>query len=361
MSNKTGTQKIKHVLRQIVPPFIDGWYGKLTHREEKQKKAYHAEKVVFFNYAREINRRALLRLTDIYELSKEIPYECLSSMSIDNDESNFYGAFDALQSYAGIPFTNMPPIHLMIQHGYVFEILSWEKQKMDKINLVWSESVKQMYEAHTDNSRIHKIGAPFFYAESLLSEEKIAEEKKRLGKNLLAFPMHSMSYVDANYDPNRFIELLTEERKRFDTVRVCMYWKDILRGGAKVYEDAGFECVCCGHLFDPMFLRRQKSLFTIADATISNGMGSHIGYSLYMEKPHWLVLDEFEYVDISGNDGAELQASFKSRMYKEICDAFSNNAEYKITQRQRDIVDEVWGLSEKRSRKDMCQLLMSLY
>ena len=110
-----------------------------------------------------------------------------------------------------------------------------------------------------------------------------------------------------------------------------------------------------------MFLRRQKSLFSIADATISNGMGSHIGYSLFMEKPHWLVLDDFEYVDISGKDGAELQASFKSRMYKEICDAFCDNAEYKITQRQRGIVEEVWGVSEKKSPLEMRQLLMSLY
>ena len=268
----------------------------------------------------------------------------------------------ALQDYAGLTLLSMPPLRLGVQHGYVFEICNWERSKLDLRNLVWSKQLVEMFHEHTANPDIYAIGAPFFYAKSLLGAEQLKVEKQRLGRNLLAFPMHSETHVDTNYNPNNFLSILAEERKHFDTVRVCMYWKDVQRGIHKVFEEAGYECVCNGHLYDPNFLRRQKALFELADATISNGVGSHIGYSIYMGKPHWLIDDQYEYVNSSTiGDADELTDVAKKENFLRVKKAFLNNADYKITSSQKDVIDEFWGISDMKTPEELKKLLLNLY
>lgn len=322
----------------------------------------YVDKTFYFNFQKEIYRRSQLPFNDTNDLSQPIPDEWFYASTLDSSEALYYGALQVMLDYSGISSLTIPPVNLGVQHGYVFEICDWEKSKLEKRNLVWSKKLVDMYHQHTDNPDIYAVGAAFFYAKSLLDNNQLDAERKRLGKNLLAFPMHSQTHVDTNYDPQKFLKILTEERKRFDTVRVCMYWKDILRGGHKVYEDAGFECVCNGHLFDPNFLCRQKSLFELADATISNGVGSHIGYSLYMSKPHLLIDDEYEYVNSQkGGDAEDLTDVSKKDNFQRVKNAFLNNVDYKITQQQRDVIDEFWGISDMKTTEEMKNLLLKLY
>lgn len=347
----------------IINVFRQKWQKHVQRRRNRQSAYYRGiEKNHIFCYQKEIYRRSALPLQDIEELSQPIDDSWLSSYAIDTEEPLYYGAIQALLDYAGLSLFSMPPVKLGIQHGYVFEICNWEKSKLDIRNLVWSKRLVEMYREYTANPDIYAIGAPFFYATSLLNEEQLQSEKKRLGRNLLAFPMHSETHVDTNYNPQKFLDILAEERKHFDTVRVCMYWKDVLRGIHKVFEDAGYECVCNGHLFDPNFLRRQKSLFELADATISNGVGSHIGYSLYMGKPHWLIDDEYEYVNSSKiGDAEELTDVANKENFLRVKRAFLNNADYKITTSQRDIIDEFWGISAMKTPEELKKLLLYLY
>lgn len=315
-----------------------------------------------YEYQKEICRRSVIPLHNIDALSQPIADNLFFANTINSSESLFYGDLHAMLDYSGLQYITMPPLNLGIQHGYVFEIRDWEKSKLNKRNIVWSKALVDMYRQYTDNPDVYAVGAAFFYAKSLFDKEQLAEEKRRLGKNLLAFPMHSQTHVDTNYDPNKFLNILLEERKRFDTVRVCMYWKDILRGSHKVFEDAGFECVCNGHLFDPNFLRRQKSLFEIADATISNGVGSHIGYSLFMGKPHRLIDDEYEYVNIrEGGDARDLTEVETTDNFLKVKNAFLENTDYKITQQQRAVIDEFWGISDMKSPEELKQLFLNLY
>lgn len=322
----------------------------------------YSDKRISFDYQKEINRRMFLPLQEIEALSQPIDEVWFSNIALDSQEALFYGAIQVLLEYCGLSSFTTPPQNLGVQHGYVFEICNWEKSKLDIRNLVWSKKLVDMYHEYTSNQDIYPIGAPFFYAKSLLDEGQLISEKLRLGKNLLAFPMHSQSHVDTNYDPEKFLNILKEERKRFDTVRVCMYWKDILRGSHKVFEDAGFECVCNGHLYDPYFLRRQKALFELADATISNGVGSHIGYSLFMKKPHWLIDDEYEYVNSKkGGDAEDLTDVSKKGNFLRVKEAFLENSDYKITQLQENVIDEYWGISDQLSPIQLRNLLLRLY
>lgn len=343
---------VKEIIKQVTPPIILSFYKKTRHENLLTNKE------LLYEYQKCIQMREDLALTDVVKLSEDIPTCYLNSISTDIEEPNFYGGYKVLRDYAGLNNLLLPPRNITIQHGYVFEILTWEKEKLEKINLVWSKAVVDMFKQYTSNENIYPIGAPFFYADSILSESEIKAEKNRLGRNLLAFPMHSSHNVDTNYDPQPFIEILKEERKHFDTVRVCLYWKDLLRGEAGVYLKNGFECVCCGHIFDINFLRRQKALFEICDATISNGVGSHIGYSIFMEKPHKLIDDVYSFVDIQGKDGAELSEVHRKKNFLSVKKAFLDNQNYIITPEQRDCVDKFWGISDIKNPAEIRNLLL---
>lgn len=354
--------KAKEILRLFLPPICYRIKDKFKHGYSLSYEKPSKDKLMY-ECIRLINDRAELSLTDVPGLSDDVPYGGMLLLSVGQEEPSYYGDFYELQNYANIRVHNFPPKRLNIQHGIICELFDFEKQKLENVNYVWSPIIKQLYQAHVDNPHIFAIGAPFFYAKSILSEEDVKKEKMRLGRNLLAFPTHSVYYADVKYDATGFINLLKEEQKKFDTVRVCIYWRDYQRGLAKVYEEAGFECVCCGHQCEPFFLERQKALFEIADATISNAVGSYVGYSIYLNKPHWMVPDKFELKDIDGSDTGKKEVEIwdSSPNYQRLREAFMNNPDYMITQEQRDIVDEYWGISCIKSPSEMKELIKNTY
>lgn len=321
-----------------------------------------SEKQILYDYFLELSRRSKLKIQDITELSKEIGFDQYHSIILGNDESNYYGSFYTLQLYANIQPLNLPPPDLSIQHGIVYEALAWERNKVDCLNFVWSSKIKDILKNQVGAKKVIAIGAPFFYAKSILSSEQIKKEKNRLGKNLLAFPMHSTHYINTIYNVQNFVEILKEQRSQFETVRVCLYWKDIQNGIAKKYEAEGFECVCCGHIFDIFFLQRLRSLLEIADATISNGVGSHIGYSIYLNKPHNLVPDKFQLIDIQGSEGEEeMLCKEQSKNYWQIYNAFALNDSFEITAEQKQIVDDFWGMSEIKEPSEIRRIIEDSY
>lgn len=351
----------KEWIQTFIPPIYFLIKRKIKYGIEMGYKS-PSDKQQLYDFTRKLNQHYNIPLTDISELSKEVLGLHSLAMPMNDDVVNYYGSWYAMQAYAGYPFFNLPPKKLTIQHGITYEMLNCELKHADYFNLVWSEEVVNMHRKYTDNPHIYAVGAPFYYASSILSEMEIQEERKRLGRNVLAFPMHSTYNINKEYDPQSFLRLLNQLKSSFDTVRVCVYWKDVQRGTAKVYQDAGFECVCSGHIADQAFHKRQRALLEIADATVSNAIGSHVGYSTFMNKPHWLVPDEFELVDIRENEGTEeMDMTKTSPNYKEIYTAFLDNPEFKITEEQRRVVDKYWGTSCVKSPEEMRTLIEKAY
>ena len=350
----------KSILKLFIPPILYKIKNKIIKKKDLKKNTF-SEKEVAYNYIFSIAKRSVLPFTDIYKLSEEFSFKEISSISTTNLEPNFYGNFWILQNYAKIPIKNFPPKNFSIQHGIVIELSQYDIHRGKDVSLVWSNEIKKKMDL-LDLNTSYVIGAPFLYADSILTEQELYEEKKRLGYNVLAFPMHSTHFVDKEFDPRNFLKILHNEKKRFDSVRICLYWKDIQQGKAKLYIDEGFEVVCAGHMFDQFFLQRQKSLFKIADATISNGLGSHIGYSLIENRPHCIVSDDYFLKDVVGNDGKEeMRLLSNSKDYFEILSQFENNIDYKITSSQNQIIDKWWGVSNMLTEKDMYNLIMRLY
>ena len=172
-----------------------------------------------------------------------------------------------------------------------------------------------------------------------------------MGKCLLAFPTHSTLLADVHYNVKEYCEVLKQLGQNFDSVRICLYWKDINRRIDKTYKNFGFECVTAGHMFDPLFLPRLKSIIETATITTSNAVGTQIGYCLFMNMPHYLYKQDFQVTcnkqQIINNDITILN----DEVYA-LEKAFSKFND-KITKEQKEIVSFYWGFDCLKSPSEM--------
>lgn len=321
----------------------------------------YIEKVQEYN--RIINARINLKLTDVDKLAEDIPLEFVNTIPPYNDENWYYGGLKCLLDYIGamcfIPFDN-----ISIQHGASITDVKdrskkWYSGKHGKRNLCWGTFEKDVL-SYFGIEDATCIGAPFFYAKGILDDQEVKKEKERLGKNLLVFPSHETHFSTVSYDNNELIERLNEQKGNFDTIRICLYWKDILKGEHKFYQEKGFECVCSGHIFDPYFLRRQKSLFGIADCIYCNDFGSHVGYSLFCNKPCFLQQQNISTLDTNPAIPRGVASSLRSTdAYKRITAPFVNNSDYKISKEMFDCLEPYFGFSKIQSKEVLYSLLFS--
>jgi len=329
-----------------------------------------AKKIIFYlntnlkfrrkGYLQEIQNRSQLPLTAINQLSKNI--SILSAYSLELHQPNdFYGHATALKKYAD--FSPDYQLKFIIQHGIVFadhmfgmedvtEIPSFvtlgkhraEIIKKYKVNRAAREGALG-YKSHT-----FVIGPYIHYASPYLSTTETNQEKKRLGNCLTIFPAHSSLEIRTHYDVEKFAKKIQKIATEFDSVRICLYWKDILHGIAKPYQKLGFECVTAGHVLDPNFLPRLKSIIETSSYTASNSIGTHTGYCIHLNKPNYIFRQKFNFTGRKSE--VELTESDQDdRPYA----AFTTFTK-KITVQQRKVVDFYWGTSQIKTKKQMRDL-----
>ena len=133
--------------------------------------------------------------------------------------------------------------------------------------------------------------------------------------------------------------------EKIDTVLINMYYYDILHFDyLSLYEDAGFKIVTAGHQLDLNFVSRLKSLIEICDFTAANSVGTHLGYCVYMGKPHLIIDDEI----IN-------KTNFED--YKEIGYSFTDYYS-KLQDKQLDVVSKYWGFNDVKDRTELRNLLL---
>ena len=91
-----------------------------------------------------------------------------------------------------------------------------------------------------------------------------------------------------DFDENEFVMEIAEVAKDYDSVLISLFGVDVKNGRDKMYIDKGFQIVCNGTRSDRWFLSRQRDLFELADFSMSNDVGTHIGYSIAMGVPHYI-------------------------------------------------------------------------
>ena len=309
-------------------------------------------------FYREIKLRENISIFDYKGLSKQIPYFPIEKIK----DANFYGHLHSLKKYAGVD-----KITHSIEHGlYLGNYVPYATfLKTTKSIITFSENRKK----HLRNANIKKpiitIGPYIHYAEPLLSDKDFNEIKKSIGRTFLLFPTHSIKNIDVEIEIEDLISKVKKTAKDFDTIMVCFYYKDILNDiFPEYFMKAGFKIVTAGNIYDINFLSRLKSIIQLSDFTASNNVGTHTGYCIYLNKPHFIFKQNINYkkenslstINYRNSKQLESMEEEKNDILKEFT-YFS----HEITDNQRKIIDKYWGISSIKSPNELKDLLSEKY
>jgi predicted SAM-dependent methyltransferase/tetratricopeptide (TPR) repeat protein len=292
-----------------------------------------------------------LSLEELYELSKDRPLST-PEIHLSND---YYGHAHLLKQYV-----NLSPNHQIkasIEHGVGIFDNVWDNDvKVNLPAILYPSSSRHHVFKKRTNKALFAIGSIISYAPSFLDREAFEQEKKSIGRNLLALPAHSTHWILSQYSIHEYCSFLEELGKDFDSVRVCLGWKDILRGQAEEFMKHGFECVTAGHMYDPLFLPRLRSIIELATVTTSNLRGTHVGYCILLGKSHYL---SHKHIDVSCEKEEMLAISDyrnDSQAFQEILRACGEFRE-DVTPEQKAIAEKYWGTGEIKTVKEMRMIL----
>lgn len=305
--------------------------------------------------AAEIERRKKLSIFDYQQLSAEIPYGPEERV-IDN---NLYGYASYLKKYAGLE----QDLKAYLEHGLFLggivhpDQYHWHFPRI----ITMSEARREILKSKIPQKESIAIGPYLHYASALLEAEEMKTLKKSLGKTLLVYPFHSAKHIKIAYDEDGFIREIKRVAKDFDTVLICLYYLDA-RDPEKVaaYESEGFKVVTNGHRFDRHFVARQRTHIELADLTMSNTMGTHTGFCVYLKKPHYIYKQEIEQqpinlkelkrMQVAGAAGDAKQAVAEERkffinLYRELRED--------ISPEQWEATAQFWGFEDVKTKEEL--------
>lgn len=319
---------------------------------KKALYCFYANPLSKILYNNEINKRSYLHSDEIILLSQKINMFSPFSPEI-HKPNDWYGHAKLFKKFLGL--SPNYKFKFAIEHG---TYLNDEIAKIDlEANLptIITYSKNRADTLKKRGYHVFSIGPFIHYAPDFLSENEFSKEKKLLGKNLLVFPMHSTMDTNFNFNITKLCKVIEKLGKDFNKIRICLYWIDILNGHYKIYQNFGFECVTAGHILDPLFIPRLKSIIKLADYTISNGISTHVAYNIFLNKPHYIIPQKFY---LSGNP-KEIKTNsilVNSDPYKKILNAFSKPG-LKISAEQRRLVDYYWGMNEVKTKKEFLNIV----
>lgn len=175
-------------------------------------------------------------------------------------------------------------------------VYTFSEQRVDTIN--------EYLKTHNLHRKIVPVGPYILGANHHKSTEELVSIKKQAGRILLVFPTHSCETNEVNYSVEFLINKIKERRNEFNTVFVCLYWMEVLKYPqvASLYEAQGYTVVSAGHRSDPLFLSRLKDIISLSDMVFTNGIGTHIGYSICLSKPVCFINEDLNKSDIFHED-----------------------------------------------------------
>ncbi len=268
-------------------------------------------------------------------------------------DNTFYGIASTLKKYAG--YNNS--IAATIEHGvYLGSLETLEVNKYDlPCVITFGEYRKQILQKY-NTKPIFTIGPYILYTQK---NRNIAKLKQLYGKTLLVFPVHSIEWTKINYNINAFINYINKikQQKQFDTIFVCLYFSDVSRF-SKIYTDAGFKVVYCGHRTNTSFLHRQRLLIDLADNILTNGVGTHIGYSVALGKPvslyNQIIQEDYSLnkkASFSKNDATAIN---NNNLIRDCFDGWHDV----VTSKQIETVDYFWGTSHFKTPEQLYKIFV---
>lgn len=259
-----------------------------------------------------------------------------------------YGNFMAVANLRKRPFNFLTEY---LEHGVCFintpesaRLLGYVDRKFVKTIYTYGPVRKRLIEEYLQKKKLKRnvvsIGPYIKGASNFYSANELKKIKSKYGKILLVYPQHSIEDIKVNYDFWNLVQEINKRKSDFDNVFVCLYWKDILLHPEYVdkYKSEGFVVVSNGHRSDPKFLSRQKDLIELSDMMLTNGLGTHIGYSVCLNKPVYFYHQTVEITNDSSLSTnyqlTDIEALFVQRF---------GDYSFQIREDQRELVRQYWG------------------
>ena len=309
----------------------------------------------------EIESRKKLPFTDVENLAKNIKDTHFSEVLRGEIFLARYGMNRVLKKYAGFPMDYK--IHVLFEHGVIYtDYVSGGFRIHEYLpSMVASQYRINILKQQKGYKGAYAIGPYIHYANPLLTKEEIKAEKERLGRTLLVFPSHSVNTT--NYNIEEFINKIKETSKDFDSVRICMYYQDVLLKRHVSYQKEGFEVVTAGNYNDYYFMPRLKSIIKTSDITMANDIGTHLGYCIYLNKPHYLFKQSIALEHDNEFDGNIVNEGITREKFSNnvanITKLFSEYHE-NITKEQYELISYLWGFDEVKTPVKLKELIIRI-
>lgn len=316
--------------------------GKVFKQSSMLQNIYNEmlKKINYNKFISLVEDRLECDLFDFETLIKPLPFCPLEKIK----DSNYYGYVRAIKSYMADY-----DARINIEHGlYLNDSVSYfaDYKTFDSI-CTFSDYRLHILQNHNIRKRMLAIGPYIHYAESILTQDKMQFLKKEMGRVLLYMPSHSTNLHNGT-SPffKKEVDMVVElkEKYGYDTLIVCVYYRDFqYKECIEYYKNKGFKITTAGHQLDLNFARRLKSIIMLSDLTVSNRVGTNLGFCIYLQKPHLVINDYEGKYDLSKQGG---------RVSKEISEAFLVYSET-ISKTQYNIINKYWGLDKIKSREEL--------
>lgn len=277
--------------------------------------------------------------------------------------NDFYGHAEVLKKFAGWP--RKTAIKGVIEHSFAMNPdYIWDQDIKAGLPglIVFCEERRRFMQAATD-LRVEAVGPIIDYAVPVAPAEEADALHGELGRVLLAFPVHSIHEVNAEYNVISFREELLRRGRDYDNVLVCLGWKDVQRGLGDIYGVPGITCITAGHMFDPLFLPRLKTIISLADMTVSTNFSTHVGYCIHLGKPHAVIDTEIVFVSptasLHARDAAcmeEVNREKTTSKYHWMIEPFLKYSTT-VTPAQAEVISRCFGQDDLKTPEELHAIL----
>lgn len=265
-----------------------------------------------------------------------------------NPESNLFGHIELFKTYLN---NKLDLLNVHIQHGVILGKLVQDimiNSFADTI-ITFSEKRKLLIQNSTDKNII-AVGPYIRYAQNRLSIKDFNNLKNKYGKILLVFPAHSsVDRTKISFDQLSLINKIKELVAKYNikTVFINLFYSDCNKQAIDFYEQEGFKVCSAGYWLSKDFLPNLRTIIELSDFTMSNRMGTHIGYCLALNKPHYIFKQEHneEFIGLKGKEDLEqtLTNEYYSKIDSDRIESVFRDEKFIISNEQIEIVNEFWG------------------
>lgn len=297
-----------------------------------------ARRLWHFLYRNYLFESDIMKITNIFDYNHVIRFRPDWDYNICAGNQN-YGISYIYKKYSGYD----KKIEAVIEHGpglYLTDT-SEVKDKSQNVMLVHSRQ-RSSFLRNKTKKVIFETGPFVHYSMSLYNDLQRNAIKKDLGRVLLVFPMHMIEDYGRVTGEDEFIDYVRKFSKqhKFDTVLVSLYFVDIERGMAIPFEREGWKIVTSGRRDNYDFLNCQKTIISLADHAIFQGISSGIASCVYMNVPVNYYYQKAEGIDKQGK--IEANEWVNDELEKKFVGLFSEYNE-KITKEQYELCEYLFG------------------